>query len=64
MSFIENVRAENLCTVRDGVTVCMSEDEYNTKMGYVDGKTDVDLLLAEGWEEIEEDNENVQVLKV
>ena len=42
----------------------MSEEEYNTKMGYVDGKTDVDLLLAEGWEEIEEDNENVQVLKV
>ncbi|XP_064395551.1 rab5 GDP/GTP exchange factor-like [Halichondria panicea] len=63
VSFIENVRAENLCTVKDGVTVCMTEEEYNTKMGYVDGKSDVDLLLAEGWEEVEEDNEHKQILE-
>ncbi len=42
----------------------MTEEEYNTKMGYVDGKSDVDLLLAEGWEEVEEDNEHKQILEV
>ncbi len=30
----------------------------------MDGRTDVDLLLAEGWEEIEQDDENKQVLQV
>ena len=42
----------------------MSEEEFNQKMGYVEGKTDVDLLLEESWEDIEEDEENRQVLQV
>ena len=34
------------------------------KMGYVGGKTDVDLFLEEGVIEEEEDKERIMVLKV
>ncbi len=55
VSFIENVKADN---------VNLSREEFNQNMGFVDGRTDVDLLLAEGWEELEQDDENKQVLQV
>ena len=42
----------------------MSGEEFNDKMGYVGGKTDMDLLLEEGLEDIDEDTENKQVLQV
>ena len=42
----------------------MSDDEFNDKMGYIDGKTDIDLLLDEGLEDIDEDTENKQILQV
>ena len=40
----------------------MSEDEFNQNMGYVDGKTDTDLLLEEGDET--EDRERIMILQV
>lgn len=52
ISFIENLSAENLK---------MSENDFNTKMGYVDGKTDADLLLEE--DDGVEDEERILVLK-
>ena len=55
VSFIENVRAKNLK---------IPEEEFNMKMGYVDGRTDVDLFLEEGEIEEEEDKERIMVLKV
>lgn len=55
MSFIENVRAKNLN---------IDEEEFNRKMGFVDGKTDIDLFLAEGEAEEEEDQERIMVLEV
>lgn len=55
MSFIENVRAKNLK---------IDEEEFNRKMGFVDGKTDIDLFLAEGEAEEEEDQERIMVLEV
>ena len=55
VSFIENVRAKNLR---------IQEEEFNVKMGYVDGKTDVDLFLEEGEVEEEEDHERIMVLGV
>ena len=55
MSFIENVGAKNLQ---------ISEEEFNDKMGYVDGKTDIDLFLEEGAAQDEEDQERIMVLEV
>ena len=55
MSFIENVRAKNLK---------IDEEEFDRKMGFVDGKTDIDLFLAEGEAEEEEDQERIMVLEV
>ena len=40
------------------------EEEFNLKMGYVNGKTDIDLFLAEGEAEEEEDRERLMVLAV
>jgi hypothetical protein len=51
--FIENISYENLR---------ISEEEFNENMGYVDGKTDTDLLLEEGDET--EDQERIMILKV
>ena len=42
----------------------ISEEEFNLKMGYVNGKTDIDLFLAEGEAEEEEDRERLMVLAV
>ena len=42
----------------------IEEDDFNIKMGYVDGKTDIDLFLAEGEAEEEEDQERIMVLTV
>lgn len=42
----------------------MIEKEFDEKMGYINGKTDVDLLLEEGLEDIEDDTANMQVLQV
>ena len=53
ISFIENISYDNLR---------MSEDEFNQNMGYVDGKTDTDLLLEEGDET--EDRERIMILQV
>ena len=55
VSFIENLRAKNLR---------IEEEEFNLKMGFVDGRTDVDLYLAEGEVQEEEDQERVMVLEV
>jgi hypothetical protein len=54
VSFVENVRAKNLM---------IEEEEFNVKMGFVDGKTDIDLYLAEGEVEEEEDRERIMVLE-
>ena len=40
------------------------EEEFNVKMGYVNGKTDVDLFLEEGEAEEQEDRERIMVLQV
>ena len=40
----------------------MSVEEFNTHMGYINGKTDVDLLLEE--DDTDEDTEKIQMLKV
>ena len=53
ISFIENISYENLR---------ISEEEFNQNMGYVDGKTDTDLLLEEGDET--EDRERIMILQV
>jgi len=50
--FIENITAESLK---------MEDEEFNKKMGYVDGKTDADLLLEE--DDGVEDRERLMVLK-
>ena len=55
VSFIENVRAENLK---------IDEREFDVKMGFVDGKTDLDLFLEEGAVEEEEDLERIMILEV
>ena len=55
VSFIENVRAKSLR---------IDEEEFDVKMGFVDGKTDIDLYLAEGEVEEEEDRERIMVLEV
>ena len=55
VSFIENVRAKNLM---------LPEEEFNMKMGYVNGKTDIDLFLEESAAEEEEDQERTMVLEV
>lgn len=51
---MENISAENLN---------MSEEEFNANMGYVDGKTDVDLLIEEEEQE-QQAREKLHVLKV
>ena len=55
LSFIENVQAKN---------IKIPEEEFNVKMGYVNGKTDMDLFLEEGEAEEEEDRERIMVLGV
>ena len=55
VSFVENVRAKNLR---------IEEEEFNVKMGFVNGKTDIDLFLMEGEVEEEEDRERIMVLEV
>lgn len=40
----------------------MSEEEFNTHMGYVNGKSDVDLLLED--DDADEDAEKLQMLRV
>ncbi|KAL5484561.1 hypothetical protein EMCRGX_G021085 [Ephydatia muelleri] len=52
VSFIENLTAENLK---------MPQDEFDKKMGFVNGKTDADLLIEE--DNAVEDKERVFVLK-
>ncbi|CAI8039003.1 Rab5 GDP/GTP exchange factor [Geodia barretti] len=54
VSFVENVRAKNLR---------IEEEEFNVKMGFVNGKTDIDLFLMEGEVEEEEDRERIMVLE-
>ena len=53
MSFIENLTAENLK---------MPQEEFDKKMGFVDGKTDADLLIEE--DNFVEDEERVFILRV
>ena len=55
VAFIENISAENLN---------MSEEEFNIQMGYVDGKTDADLLIESEEEELQNGKEKLHVLKV
>ena len=55
VSFVETIRAKNLR---------IAEAEFNEKMGYVDGKTDIDLFLEEGEVEEEEDQERLMVIEV
>ena len=54
MSFVENLSSEN---------VNMSEAEFNVKMGYINNKTDADLLIEEVDQE-QESKEKLHVLKV
>ena len=42
----------------------MSEKEFNIQMGYVDGKTDADLLIESEEEELQNGKETLHVLKV
>lgn len=55
VSFIENISAENLD---------MSEEEFKVHMGYVDGKTDADLLIEAEQEALQQSKEKLHVLKV
>ena len=55
MSFIENISAENLD---------MSEEDFKVHMGYVDGKTDADLLIEAEQEALQQSKEKLHVLKV
>lgn len=55
MSFLENISADNLN---------MSEDEFKVQMGYVDGKTDADLLIEAEQEDLQQSMEKLHVLKV
>lgn len=52
VSFIENLTAENLK---------MPQEEFDKKMGFVDGKTDADLLIEE--DNFVEDEERVFILR-
>lgn len=54
VSFLENISADNLN---------MSEDEFKVHMGYVDGKTDADLLIDSEQEELQQSREKLHVLK-
>ena len=42
----------------------MKEEEFKAHMGYVDGKTDADLLMESELEELEQAQEKLHVLKV
>lgn len=55
VSFLENISAENLN---------MSEEEFKGHMGYVNGKTDADLLMESELEELQQGQEKLHVLKV
>ena len=55
VSFLENISADNLN---------MSEEEFKIQMGYVDGKTDADLLIEAEQEELQQSMEKLHVLKV
>ncbi len=55
MSFLENISADNLN---------ISEEEFKAHMGYIDGKTDADLLMESELEELEQSQERLHVLKV
>ena len=54
MSFVENISADVLN---------MKEEEFNLLMGYVDGKTDADLLIEEVDDEAL-DKEKILLLQV
>ncbi len=54
MSFLENISADNLN---------LSEEEFKTHMGYVDGKTDADLLMESELVELQQGQEKLHVLK-
>ena len=55
MSFLENISADNLN---------MGEEEFKAHMGYVNGKTDADLLMESELEELQQGQEKLHVLKV
>ena len=55
VSFIENISADNLN---------MSEEEFKVHMGYVDGKSDADLLIESEQQEHQQTMETLHVLKV
>lgn len=42
----------------------MTEDEFKVHMGYIDGKTDADLLIETEEEELQNGKEKLHVLKV
>ena len=42
----------------------MSEEEFKVHMGYVDGKSDADLLIEAEQDEMQESMEKLHVLKV
>lgn len=42
----------------------MREEEFEVHMGYVDGKTDADLLIEAEEEELQQGREELHVLKV
>lgn len=42
----------------------MQEEEFEVHMGYVDGKTDADLLIEAEEEELQQGREKLHVLKV
>ncbi len=54
MSFLENISPEVLN---------MKEAEFDVAMGYIDGKTDADLLIEETDEE-DQSREKIHVLQV
>lgn len=55
VAFVENISAENLN---------MTEEEFKVHMGYVDGKTDADLLIDTEEAELQIGKEKLHVLKV
>ena len=52
---MENITAENLN---------MREEEFKVHMGYVDGKTDADLLMEDEEEALDNAKEKLHVVKV
>ena len=54
VSFLENISAD---------VMNMKEEEFNVAMGYVDGKTDADLLIEETNDE-DQSKEKIHVLQV